>query len=165
MKYLGLWALLAPTLNNNEPTTNVVPMSSFPLSIRILIVDDMERMRTLVKEQVRALGYSNFEYAENGEKAMQMLIQQAHSKPFDLILSDWNMPVVSGLDFLKNVRSNPQFVRVPFLMVTAEADRESVLSAIKAGASNYIVKPFTPSTFDQKLQVIAKNINAVRIST
>jgi two-component system chemotaxis response regulator CheY len=125
----------------------------------------MERMRTLVKEQVRALGYSNFEYAENGEKAMQMLIQQAHSKPFDLILSDWNMPVVSGLDFLKNVRSNPQFVRVPFLMVTAEADRESVLSAIKAGASNYIVKPFKPSTFDQKLQVIAKNINAVRIST
>ena len=136
-------------------------MSSFPLSIRILIVDDMERMRTLVKEQVRALGYSNFEYAENGEKAMQMLIQQAHSKPFDLILSDWNMPVVSGLDFLKNVRSNPQFVRVPFLMVTAEADRESVLSAIKAGASNYIVKPFKPSTFDQKLQVIAKKVNAL----
>ena len=115
----------------------------------------------MVKEQVRALGYSNFEYAENGEKAMQMLIQQAHSKPFDLILSDWNMPVVSGLDFLKNVRSNRQFDRVPFLMVTAEADRESVLSAIKAGASNYIVKPFTPSTFDQKLQVIAKKVNAL----
>ena len=136
-------------------------MSSFPLSIRILIVDDMERMRTLVKEQVRALGYSNFEYAENGEKAMQMLIQEAYSKPFDLILSDWNMPVMTGLDFLKNVRSNRQFDRVPFLMVTAEADRESVLSAIKAGASNYIVKPFTPSTFDQKLQVIAKKVNAL----
>ena len=138
-------------------------MSSFPLSIRILIVDDMERMRTLVKEQVRALGYSNFEYAENGEKAMQLLIQQVHSKPFDLILSDWNMPVMSGLDFLKKVRSNPQFDRVPFLMVTAEADRESVLSAIKAGASNYIVKPFTPSTFDQKLQVIANKVNALNL--
>jgi len=138
-------------------------MSSFPLTIRILIVDDMERMRTLVKEQVRALGYSNFEYAENGEKAMQLLIQEAYSKPFDLILSDWNMPVMTGLDFLKKVRSNPQFDRVPFLMVTAEADRESVLSAIKAGASNYVVKPFTPSTFDQKLQVIAKKVNALNL--
>ena len=132
--------------------------SAFPLNIKILIVDDMERMRSLVKEQIRALGYSNFHEAENGEKAIQMLIKDYDSSPFGLILSDWNMPVMTGIDFLKALRSKEQFRTLPFLMVTAEADRESVLAAIKAGASNYIVKPFAPAVLDQKLQIMAQKL-------
>jgi two-component system chemotaxis response regulator CheY len=132
--------------------------SAFPLNTKILIVDDMERMRSLVKEQIRAVGYSNFHEAENGERAIQMLEKDYASAPFGLILSDWNMPVMNGLDFLKAVRSKEQFRTLPFLMVTAEADRESVLAAIKAGASNYIVKPFPPAVLDQKLQIMAQKL-------
>jgi two-component system chemotaxis response regulator CheY len=132
--------------------------SAFPLDIKILIVDDMERMRALVKEQVRALGYSNFHEAENGEKAIQMLVKDYETAPFRLILSDWNMPVMTGIDFLKALRSKEQFRTLPFLMVTAEADRESVLAAIKAGASNYIVKPFPPAVLEQKLQIMAQKL-------
>ena len=132
--------------------------SAFPLNTKILIVDDMERMRSLIKEQIRAVGYSNFHEAENGERAIQMLEKDYASAPFGLILSDWNMPVMNGLDFLKAVRSKEQFRTLPFLMVTAEADRESVLAAIKAGASNYIVKPFPPAVLDQKLQIMAQKL-------
>jgi len=132
--------------------------SAFPLDIKILIVDDMERMRALVKEQVRALGFSNFHDADNGEKALNMLVKDHDSAPFKLVLSDWNMPVMNGLDFLKAVRSKEQFRTLPFLMVTAEADRESVLAAIKAGASNYIVKPFPPALLEQKLQIMAQKL-------
>jgi len=132
--------------------------SAFPLDIKILIVDDMERMRALIKEQIRALGYSNFHEADNGEKALNMLAKDHASAPFKLVLSDWNMPVMNGLDFLKAVRSKEQFRTLLFLMVTAEADRESVLAAIKAGASNYIVKPFPPALLEQKLQIMAQKL-------
>ncbi|NDD13611.1 MAG: response regulator, partial [Betaproteobacteria bacterium] len=129
--------------------------SAFPLDTKILIVDDMERMRSLVREQIRSVGYSNFYEADNGEKALQVLAKNSSPTPFGLILCDWNMPVMNGLDFLKVLRSHASYRTLPFLMVTAEADRESVLAAIKAGASNYIVKPFPPAVLDQKLKIMA----------
>lgn len=127
----------------------------FPVTTNILIVDDMRPMRNLVRGQVRLLGMKNIWEASNGTEALQVLQNQLKSgHPIHLILSDWNMPVMTGIDFLKAVRASPDFGALPFIMITAEGEKRQILLAIQSGVSNYITKPFTPATFKQKLEIV-----------
>jgi two-component system chemotaxis response regulator CheY len=119
-------------------------------SIKVLIVDDFATMRRIVKGVLKQLGFNNIIEAEDGNAALEELKKEK----IGLIVSDWNMPNMSGLDLLKAVRANDQFKGIPFIMVTAEGQKENVIEAVKSGVSNYIIKPFTPETFNEKLQKI-----------
>ena len=120
------------------------------LEMRILVVDDMSTMRRIVKNIFRELGFSHVEEAENGKAALEKL----KAGKFDLVVSDWNMPVMPGIELLRNIRADAELKHIPVLMVTAEAKQENLVEAIKAGVSNYIVKPFTAETIKEKLDKI-----------
>lgn len=124
----------------------------FNFKIKVLVVDDFPTMRRIVKNLLKQLGFENIEEAENGEDALRKL----KSGDFGLVVSDWNMPVMEGIELLRRVRSDPQLKDIPFLMVTAEAEKEKVIEAIKAGVDNYIVKPFTGEVLKEKLEKIAQ---------
>jgi two-component system, chemotaxis family, chemotaxis protein CheY len=119
-------------------------------SINVLIVDDFATMRRIIKGVLKQLGFSNLIEAEDGEAALKEL----RKEKVGLIVSDWNMPNMTGLELLKAVRSDNSLKGIPFLMVTAEGQKENVIQAVQAGVSNYIVKPFTPETFNAKLEKI-----------
>lgn len=119
-------------------------------TINVLVVDDFATMRRIIKNLLKQIGYERIEEAEDGLKALQML----KSSKFDLIISDWNMPQMTGIELLQAVRKDPAMSKTPFLMVTAEADKDNVLMAIKMGVSNYIVKPFTAEVLQEKLDKI-----------
>jgi two-component system, chemotaxis family, chemotaxis protein CheY len=121
-------------------------------NITILIVDDFESMRRIVKGTLKAIGFSNFIEAEDGVIALKKL----EKEKVDLIISDWIMPNMDGLEFLKAVKGNDKLKKIPFVMVTAEGQKGNVLDAINAGVNNYIVKPFTPETLQAKLQKVLK---------
>lgn len=127
-------------------------MAMLEKNAKILVVDDFATMRKVIRNILRQLGYENVSDAENGEEGFR----SALAVDYGLIVSDWNMPVMTGLEFLKNLRSDPKTKNVPFLMVTAEALKENIIQAIQSGASNYIVKPFTPQVFEEKLKSIFK---------
>ena len=120
--------------------------------MRVLVVDDFSTMRRIVKNTLRQIGFTNIEEAEDGQKAYDRLSVEN----FDFVVSDWNMPNMTGIDLLRKVRATPQIKDIPFLMVTAEAKQENIVEAIKAGVSNYIVKPFTVATLDEKIKKIFK---------
>ena len=122
----------------------------FDTSIKVLVVDDFATMRRIVKGVLKQLGYNDIIEAEDGEQALKELKKEK----IGLIVSDWNMPNMTGLDLLKAVRSDDTLKDTPFLMVTAEGQKENVVQSVQAGASNYIVKPFTPETFSAKLEKI-----------
>ncbi|MCE5336426.1 MAG: response regulator [Desulfobacteraceae bacterium] len=113
----------------------------------VLIVDDFLTMRRIVRKILRDLDFENILEAEDGSAALDLL----KVNKIDLIVSDWNMPRMTGLDLLKAVRSNDSTKDIPFLMVTAEAQKENIVEAVKARVSNYIVKPFTAATLEEKL--------------
>jgi len=119
-------------------------------SMNVLIVDDFATMRRIIKGVLKQLGFSNLIDAEDGEAALKEL----RKEKIGLIVSDWNMPNMTGLELLKAVRADANLKGIPFLMVTAEGQKENVIQAVQAGVSNYIVKPFTPETFNAKLQKI-----------
>lgn len=119
-------------------------------SIPILIVDDFATMRRIVSTCLMQLGFGNLTEAEDGQTALAKLAQ----KEFKLIISDWNMPKMMGIDLLRAVRSDERFQSIPFVMVTAEGVKENVLEAVKAGVSNYVVKPFTAEILEQKLGAV-----------
>ena len=121
-------------------------------SIKILIVDDFATMRRILKNALKQLGFNNFEEADDGTTAWEILEKQH----FDLIIADWNMPKLTGLELLKKVRISDLHKTTPFLMVTAEAQKEQVIKAVHAGVSNYVVKPFTTDIMDNKLKKILK---------
>lgn len=123
---------------------------SIDTSMKVLVVDDFATMRRIVKGVLKQLGFSNIIEAEDGNMAMGELKKEK----IGLIVSDWNMPNMSGLDLLKAVRGDASLKAIPFIMVTAEGQKENVIEAVKAGVSNYIVKPFTPETFGEKLQKV-----------
>jgi two-component system chemotaxis response regulator CheY len=125
-------------------------LNSVDRNIPILIVDDFATMRRIVKTCLRQLGFENVTEAEDGKVALQKL----QGNEFKLIISDWNMPNMMGIDLLRNVRSDEKFKALPFLMVTAEAQKENVIEAAKAGVSNYIIKPFTADQLEAKLSAI-----------
>ena len=115
--------------------------------IRILIVDDFSTMRRIVKNLLSDLGFSNFAEADDGTTA---LIELQKAK-FDLVVTDWNMPGMPGIDLLKAIRADAALAKIPVLMVTAEAKREQIIEAAQAGVNGYIIKPFTAATLEDKL--------------
>lgn len=117
------------------------------VNMNVLIVDDFATMRRIVKNILRQLGFTNISEADDGKTALQAL----KKGKYDLILSDWNMPGMPGIELLKAVRSDDELKNIPFLMVTAEAEKENIVEAVKLGVSNYIVKPFTAETMSEKL--------------
>jgi two-component system chemotaxis response regulator CheY len=119
-------------------------------NIKILVVDDFATMRQIVKKSLGALGFHNITEASAGVDALEKL----EKDQFGFIISDWNMPNMMGLDFLKNVRAKDKYKAIPFLMVTAEAKRENVIEAARAGVSQYIVKPFTVESLQEKIDAI-----------
>jgi two-component system, chemotaxis family, chemotaxis protein CheY len=119
-------------------------------NIKILIVDDFATMRRIVKNILVQLGYKNIIEADDGTAALSIL----NNERIDLIVSDWNMPKMTGLDLLKAVRSNEATARTPFIMVTAEAQQDNIIQAVKARVSQYIVKPFTAETMQEKLNKV-----------
>jgi two-component system, chemotaxis family, chemotaxis protein CheY len=123
---------------------------AFDTSIKVMIVDDFATMRRIVKGILKQLGFSKIIEAEDGSAALLEL----KKNPVGLIVSDWNMPKMSGLDLLKAVRGDASLKHIPFVMVTAEGQKENVIEAVKAGVSNYIMKPFTPETFSEKLEKV-----------
>jgi two-component system, chemotaxis family, chemotaxis protein CheY len=120
------------------------------LNMKILVVDDMSTMRRIVKNILKQLGFSNMEEAENGQEALQKL----RTEPFGFVVSDWNMPVMPGIDMLRAIRADEKLKHIPVLMVTAEAQKENLIEAIQAGVNNYVVKPFTAETMQEKINKI-----------
>jgi two-component system chemotaxis response regulator CheY len=121
-------------------------------NMKILVVDDMVTMRRIVKNILKQLGFANVEEAENGQEALQKL--QADSYGF--VVSDWNMPVMTGIDMLRAIRADEKLRTTPVLMVTAEAQQSNLVEAVQAGVSNYIVKPFTAEILQEKITKIFK---------
>ena len=115
--------------------------------MKVLVVDDFAAMRRILKNVLGQIGLTNIIEADDGTTAIDVL----KDNKIDLIVSDWNMPKMSGLDLLKTVRSNEDTKDTPFLMVTAASQKDDVLEAVQAGVSNYIVKPFTADTVKEKL--------------
>ncbi len=118
--------------------------------MRILVVDDFSTMRRIVRNLLKELGFANVEEAEDGAVALQKL----QNATFDFVVTDWNMPKMDGLQLLKAIRSAPALKHLPVMMITAEAKKENIIAAAQAGASGYIVKPFTAATLAEKLQKI-----------
>ena len=124
------------------------------LKMKVLVVDDFSTMRRIVKNLLKQIGYVNIEEAEDGEQAFSKL----KNGGFGFVVSDWNMPNMDGLDLIKAVRSDPQLKDLPILMVTAEAEKEKVITAIQAGVNNYIVKPFTGEVLKDKMDKILEKL-------
>jgi two-component system, chemotaxis family, chemotaxis protein CheY len=123
-------------------------------SIKILVVDDFATMRKVIRNLLKQVGYENIMEAEDGVLALRVL----KSQKIDLVISDWNMPNMTGLELLKAVRADEDLKTTPFLMVTAEALQDNVIAAVKAGVSNYIVKPFTAEVLNEKITKILEKI-------
>jgi len=124
----------------------------FNVGLKVLVVDDFPTMRRIIKNLLKQIGFENIDEAEDGVQALGKL----RGGNYGLVVSDWNMPNMEGIDLLRNVRQEAGPLKdVPFLMVTAEAEKEKVIEAIKAGVDNYIVKPFTAETLKEKLEKIA----------
>jgi two-component system chemotaxis response regulator CheY len=116
----------------------------------VLVVDDASAMRRIVRGLLKELGFKNIREADNGQVALDELKR----RKADLVVSDWNMPEMSGIDLLRAMRSDEALKNIPVLMVTAEAKKENILAAIQAGVNNYIVKPFNAQTLQEKLNKI-----------
>ncbi len=122
------------------------------LNMKVLVVDDMVTMRRIVKNILKQLGFGNVDEAENGQEALQKL----RADTFGFVVSDWNMPVMTGIDMLRAIRADEKLKALPVLMVTAEAQQSNLIEAVQAGVSNYIVKPFTAETMQEKIAKIFK---------
>jgi two-component system chemotaxis response regulator CheY len=121
-------------------------------NMKILVVDDFATMRRILRNVLKQIGFTKVVEADDGTTALDVL----RKDKIDLILADWNMPKMTGLDLLKTVRADGSLKDIPFLMVTAEAQKDSVLQAVQAGVSNYIVKPFTADAIKEKLKQMFK---------
>lgn len=122
--------------------------------MKILVVDDFSTMRRIVKNVLKQLGFENIEEAEDGAQALAKL----KNGTFNFMVSDWNMPNMDGLELLKAVRLDPSLKSLPILMVTAEAEKDKVVTAIQAGVNNYVVKPFTAEVFKEKMDRIFEKL-------
>lgn len=122
--------------------------------MKILIVDDFSTMRRIIKNLLRDLGFNNTQDADDGTTALPLL----KSGDFDFLVTDWNMPGMTGIDLLKAVRADPKLQSLPVLMVTAEQKREQIIEAAQAGVNGYIVKPFTAVTLKEKIDKIFERI-------
>ena len=119
--------------------------------MKTLVVDDFATMRKIVKNVLKQINITNVTEAENGKMALDMLRKDTD---YELIVSDWIMPEMTGIEFLRACKEDETLKKIPFVMVTAEAQKDSVLEAIKGGVDNYIVKPFTPEVLERKLREV-----------
>lgn len=122
----------------------------FDTKLKVLVVDDMMTMRKIIMNAIKNLGFNDMVDAVDGAKAWEILTSSY--PPIGLIISDWNMPNMTGLELLKKVRADEKLKNLPFVLVTAESNKTQVVEAIKAGVTNYVVKPFTPKVLAQKLE-------------
>lgn len=119
-------------------------------NMKILVVDDFSTMRRIIKNILREIGYNNVEEADDGSTALEKL----KGGGFDFVVTDWNMPIMPGIELLKAIRLDPVLKETPVLMVTAEAAKENVVTAVQAGVNNYIVKPFTAAALKERIDLI-----------
>ncbi len=122
-------------------------------NMKILVVDDMSTMRRIVKNILKQLGFNNLEEAENGQEALTKL----KADTYGFVVSDWNMPVMMGIDMLRAIRADETLKKIPVLMATAEAQKENLMEAVQAGVSNYVVKPFTAETMQKRSTTSSSN--------
>jgi two-component system, chemotaxis family, chemotaxis protein CheY len=120
--------------------------------MKVLIVDDFATMRKIVRNILKQIGFEDITEAEDGNAALQVMKTEA----VGLVVTDWNMPNMTGLDLLRTIRQDPKLGQTPVLMVTAEGLKENVLEAVKAGVNNYVVKPFTAEVLQEKIEAIFK---------
>ncbi|MDH5762422.1 MAG: response regulator [Nitrospinota bacterium] len=122
---------------------------------KVMVVDDSSVMRQIIKNNLKQLGFdqTNLLDAEDGEQALKRI----NEDEVDLVISDWNMPKMTGIDFLKAVRADGSLKELPFLMVTSEADKEKIMEAVQAGVNQYIVKPFNATQLEEKIREIFPN--------
>lgn len=120
------------------------------LNMKVLVVDDFATMRRILRNILKQLGFTNISEADDGKTALKEL----QKEKYDLVLCDWNMPEMSGLELLTTIRSDDQLKDLPFVMVTAEAQKENIVAAVKAGVNNYVVKPFNAETVNEKLNKV-----------
>jgi two-component system chemotaxis response regulator CheY len=125
-------------------------------NMKILIVDDFSTMRRIIKGLLAELGFANVEEADDGNSALPLL----KANNYDFLITDWNMPGMTGIDLLKAVRSDAKLGKLPVLMVTAEAKREQIVEAAQAGVNGYVVKPFTANTLKEKMDKIFERLTA-----
>ena len=125
-------------------------------NMKILIVDDFSTMRRIIKNLLRDLGFTNTAEADDGTSAMPML----ENGQFDFVITDWNMPGMTGIELLKAIRANDRLKSLPILMVTAEAKRDQNIAAAQAGVNGYVVKPFTAAAWQEKIENIFERIDA-----
>jgi two-component system, chemotaxis family, chemotaxis protein CheY len=123
-------------------------------NMKILIVDDFSTMRRIIKNLLRDLGFTNTSEADDGTTALPML----KSGDFDFLVTDWNMPGMTGIELLKAVRADPKLSTLPVLMVTAEAKRDQIIEAAQAGVNGYVVKPFTAAALKEKIEKIFERL-------
>ena len=123
-------------------------------AMKFLVVDDFPTMRRIVRNLLKELGYGNVDEAEDGQAGLARLRGGA----YDFVISDWNMPNPDGLAMLKEIRADANLKHLPVLMVTAESKKENIIAAAQAGASGYVVKPFTAATLDEKLNKILEKM-------
>jgi two-component system chemotaxis response regulator CheY len=124
--------------------------------MKILIVDDFSTMRRIIKNLLRDLGFTNTQEADDGSSALPLL----KASDFDFLITDWNMPGMTGIDLLKAVRADDKLKSLPVLMVTAEAKREQIIEAAQAGVNGYVVKPFTAQALKEKIEKIFERVDA-----
>ena len=125
--------------------------------MKVIVIDDMPTMVKIISRMLQNIGFKNIKTAKDGKEAWQMLQEATERKdPYEFIVSDWNMPNMTGLELLKLVRASTDYAKTPFLMITAESEKEQVVVAISAGVTNYIAKPFTPPTLEEKIKKIFK---------
>lgn len=127
----------------------------FPTNTKFLVVDDFATMRKIIKKVLSELGYTNVEEADDGKNALPMLqAAQTSGQPFQFVLSDWNMPGMTGIDLLKACKADPKLKMLPFMLITAESEQKNIIEAAQAGVSDYVVKPFNAVTLKGKLEKI-----------
>lgn len=120
--------------------------------IRILVVDDTRAMRMMLRNHLNELGYKHVEETENGEQAVSLLMSQQEAKPFRLVISDWKMPITTGIQLLNFIRKSLPGIQPKVIFVSAESERMQILTALQAGANAYLVKPFDPKDFVKALE-------------
>ena len=125
-------------------------------NMKFLVVDDFSTMRRIVRNLLKELGYTNVDEAEDGSVGLQKL----KSGNFQFVVTDWNMPVMTGIELLKAIRADATLKHLPVLMITAEAKKENIIEAAQSGASGYIVKPFTAEVLNEKIEKIVKSLAA-----
>lgn len=118
--------------------------------MRILVVDDSSTMRRIIINTLSKLGYSSILEASNGREGVERL----SANPVDLVITDWNMPEMSGIEFIRAIRATDGLKALPVLMVTTNAAKDDIVEALKAGVNNYVVKPFTPDTIKEKIEAV-----------